>query len=80
MAAKSKKKKSARTRTSPIGARIRKIREEVGLTREQFSELTGVPLNTLVGYEHRGKDPSGSNLEKIAKQFPHRCSFLLLGK
>lgn len=81
MAAKSKKKKaSAKKKKSPIGARIRKIREEAGLTRQEFEKLTGVSANTLMGYENHGKDPSGSNLEKIAKSFPASAEYLLLGR
>lgn len=80
MAAKSKKKATVKKNKSPFGERIRKIREEKGLTREEFSKLTGIPMNTLVGYESRGKDPSGSNLEKIAKAFSKDAEFLILGE
>lgn len=78
MPAKSKNKTTSTKKKSPFGARIRKIREEAGLTREQFAELTGIPVNTLAGYEVRGKDPTGSNLEKIALSFPNKVKDLLL--
>lgn len=80
MAAKSKKKSTVKNKKSPIGARIRAIREEAGLTREGFSTLTGVPVNTLMGYENHGKDPSGTNLAKIAKAMPAKAKFILLGE
>lgn len=79
MAAKSKNKSTAKTKKSPIGARIRLIREEAAMTREEFSALTGVPVNTLMGYENHGKDPSGTNLAKIAKAMPAKVKFILLG-
>lgn len=63
-----------------MGQRIQTIREKEGLTREEFSKITGIPKDTLVGYEFRGKDPAGSSLEKIARKFPSYIHFILVGK
>ena len=62
-----------------LGERIQFIRESEGMTRKEFSECTGIPVNTLVGYEKRGKDPAGMNLEKIAGRFPDWTAYLLRG-
>ncbi|HEX7047420.1 MAG TPA: helix-turn-helix transcriptional regulator [Gammaproteobacteria bacterium] len=72
----SKKKKT----TTTIGQRVKILREEAGYTRDEFCELTGINKRTLVGIEIEGRDPQGSTLEKVAKQFPLQAEYLLIGK
>ena len=62
-----------------IGDRVKFIREEAGMTRDQFCLKTGIKKRTLVGIESEGRDPQGSTLEKIASAFPKEARFLLLG-
>lgn len=52
-----------------VGERIKKLREEAGLTRPQLAELSGVPLETIKSYEdaERAVDPSMTRAFKIAR-------------
>lgn len=64
---------------STFGERIIKIRELENVSQAEFCKRTGISLDTLKGIEHKGRDPRGSTLEKIAKSFPKRSEYLLLG-
>lgn len=71
----SKKKNKPTT----IGERIKVLREGAGYTRDEFCELTGINKRTLIGIEIEGRDPQGSTLEKIAREFPDSAEYLLIG-
>lgn len=71
----SKKKNKPTT----IGERIKALREDAGYTRDEFCKLTGINKRTLIGIEIEGRDPQGSTLEKIARKFPDRAEYLLIG-
>lgn len=67
-------------KSTTFAERIQKIRVEEGLSQTEFCAVTGISLSTLKGIEHRGRDPRGSTLEKIARKFPGYCHFLLIGR
>lgn len=62
----------------PIGEKVRKIRESLGLGRTEFSRRTGIPKDTLIGTELGRREPRAGILLAIAKQWPHYAAFLLL--
>ncbi|MBW3567889.1 MAG: helix-turn-helix domain-containing protein [Proteobacteria bacterium] len=66
-------------KSTTFAERFQKIREKEGLSQAEFCELTGISLGTLKGVEHRGRDPRGSTLEKVAIARPRYAKFLLLG-
>lgn len=49
--------------------RLRELRESAGLTVEEASETTGVPVSTLYGYENGKMTPQFQALPKIAKGY-----------
>ncbi|MEH9530871.1 helix-turn-helix domain-containing protein [Klebsiella pneumoniae] len=50
------------TLSSDIGEKIRLIREAEGLTRQQFFELTNIPIGTQKYYETGRRDGVGSDI------------------
>lgn len=46
--------------------KLRKLRDDKGLTQVQLSELTGIPQPMISQYEKGLKEPSVSNAKKIA--------------
>ena len=67
-------------KSTTFAERVQKIREKENVSQSEFCKITGITLSTLKGIEHRGRDPRGSTLEKIAVQYPGYCRFLLIGK
>lgn len=64
-----------------LGARIKDLLYEKGLTIKDLSEITGIPVNTL--YSITGRDDvniRADNLEKIAKALDLSIDQLLTGK
>lgn len=62
-----------------IHEKITQIREQKGLTRDQFAAATGVPVNTLKSIEQKGVVPRSDVLEKIALRWPEYAHWLLTG-
>lgn len=52
-----------------IGARIRKLRGESGMTQEQLAEKTGIAQSYISRLEKAQHSPNALTLEKIAKAF-----------
>lgn len=52
-----------------IGEKIRALREAEGMGRQEFSDLTGIPKNTLIRLEQGKNAPSGKVLMQITKAF-----------
>lgn len=63
-----------------IGARIRKIREERGYTREQLAEYADVSADFLWEVETGKKGMKAQNLGKIAVALDVPTDYLILGK
>jgi transcriptional regulator with XRE-family HTH domain len=50
-----------------FGRRVREFRAERGLSQEQLAELAGVHRTYLGGIERGERNPTLSNVERIAK-------------
>lgn len=57
--------------------RVRSIREGAKMTREQFSERTGVNIHTVKAVEQKGVVPGGEVLSRIAQAFPENALWLI---
>ncbi|MGG2143772.1 helix-turn-helix domain-containing protein [Symbiopectobacterium sp. RP] len=71
------------TLSTDIGKKLREIRDAEGLTRQQFFELTGVPVVTQKFYETGRRDGVGSEvLIKITQhpRFEKYALWLVTGK
>jgi len=64
-----------------IGEKIRKLREEeLEMGRAEFSEVTGIPKQTLIKIEQGQTDPRVSTLLKITDRYPEYVSWLISTK
>lgn len=64
-----------------IGEKIRKLREEeLEMGRAEFSEITGIPKQTLIKIEQGQTDPRVSTLLKITEKYPNYALWLVSGK
>jgi transcriptional regulator with XRE-family HTH domain len=59
-----------------FGDRLRKAREDHGLSRQELARRLGVAVSTLQNYEEGG-DPKGSVLYRVAKEFDISVDWLL---
>lgn len=59
------------------GKKIRLIRESLEMGRAEFSEITGIPKQTLIGYEMERTKPGGEALAALAKVWPEFAAYLL---
>lgn len=48
-----------------IGAEIKRVRDSLGMTLEQFGERTGIPWQTIAGYESGRAMPPADRLLRI---------------
>ena len=55
-------------RASDLAARLRAVREGLGLTQEAFAEQVGVVAQSISDYENGRSQPSRSRLERLARQ------------
>ncbi|HBZ63574.1 MAG TPA: hypothetical protein DEO89_02970 [Lachnospiraceae bacterium] len=63
-----------------VGARIRKIRENMGYTREQFSALCDISDSFLSDIERGNKSLTTKTLTKICTSTYASADFIVLGK
>lgn len=63
-----------------IGKRLRKQREYVGMTREEFAEKANISWQFLAEIENGSKGMSAETLYKICTVFNLSADHLLLGK
>lgn len=63
-----------------VGARIRKIRENMGYTREQFSALCDISDSFLSDIERGNKSLTTKTLTKICTSTNASADFIVLGK
>lgn len=54
------------TATNPIGDELRRLRNAAGLTLHEFAARTGIPWQTLAGYEAGNTVPPADKLLRIA--------------
>jgi len=64
----------------PVGENIRRFREGLGMTIQQFAEKTGFSAALLAQVENRMVSPSLGTLVKIANAFDTTVSFFLGGQ
>ena len=62
-----------------VGTRIRKLREERGMTREELASKAEITTKFLYEVENGKKGLSANNLYKIASTLSSSCDYLLLG-
>ena len=63
--------------STPIGEKIRNIREALGMGRQEFVDETGIPKGTLIGVEQGSREPKAGILIAIAQRWPEYASYLL---
>lgn len=63
-----------------IGARIRRIRDEKGLTQEEFGKLIGVQGAAVSKYEKGDIDPGTAGIVRIAETGGVAIDWLITGK
>lgn len=63
--------------SSSFGEKIRAIRDAEGMGRQEFSDVTGVPKNTLIRLEQGKNEPSAKVLSQICKAFEHYTTWLM---
>lgn len=54
---------------STTNTRIRKLRKALDLTQQEFASRIGTSQNSLAGYETGRRNPSGSVINNICKEF-----------
>ncbi|MDH3544296.1 MAG: helix-turn-helix domain-containing protein [Desulfuromonadales bacterium] len=62
-----------------IGARVRKIRQETGLTQKAFGQEVGVSLPTVNRIEQNQRSPHAELLVEISRKFSVDLNWLLTG-
>lgn len=63
-----------------VGKRLRRIRTQFMLTREQFAEQVGISPQFLAEIENGKKGMSAETLFKICSHFDISADYILLGK
>lgn len=63
--------------STPIGEKIRNVREALGMGRQEFVDKTGIVKATLIGIEQGRQEPKAGVLIAIAKAWPEYASYLL---
>lgn len=63
-----------------IKDRIKLVRKKAGLTQEQFAQKIGTVQNTITGYETGRRNPSGSAITLICKEFNVNENWLRYGQ
>lgn len=66
--------------TKAVGNRIRELREEFGITREELAEDTELSVKFLYEIEKGRKGISAVTLLKIAKRFSCSCDYIMTGE
>ncbi len=66
--------------STPIGKKIRNIREAQKMGRQTFADKTGIPKNSLIGIEVGKHEPGAKALIAIANTFPWYTEYLLTGE
>lgn len=62
-----------------IGARIRYLLDETGMTQKELAEILNISASTLNGYINKGKEPDYTMLICLANYF-HTTTDYLLGR
>lgn len=60
-----------------LASRLKALRNEHHMTRQQLADSTGINVNTLRSYESYGKEPGHRTLLKLARAFNVTTDYLL---
>ncbi|GAB2782196.1 hypothetical protein GCM10027040_05330 [Halomonas shantousis] len=60
-----------------IGEKIRALRDAEGMGRQEFSDVTGIPKNTLIRLEQGKNAPSGKVLLQVTNAFTKYTLWLM---
>lgn len=63
--------------STPIGEKIRNVREALGIGRQEFVDITGIAKGTLIGIEQNRQEPKAGVLIAIAAAWPQYAAYLL---
>ena len=63
-----------------VGKRLRRVRSQMEMTREQFAEKVGISPQFLAEIENGKKGMSAETLFKICNRFDLSADYILLGK
>lgn len=63
--------------STPIGEKIRAIRDVQEMGRQAFCDTTGVPKQTLINVENGRNEPSFKVMRKITQAFPQFTLWLM---
>ena len=63
--------------STPIGEKIRNVREALGIGRQEFVDITGIAKGTLIGIEQNRQEPKAGVLIAIATAWPQYAAYLL---
>ncbi|MEZ0233097.1 MAG: helix-turn-helix domain-containing protein [Methylophilaceae bacterium] len=66
--------------STKVGEKIRQIRECLKIERTEFSQMTGIPRDTLVSVEIGRREPGAGILIAVAEQWPEYATYLLTDK
>lgn len=63
--------------STPIGKKIRNVREALNIGRQEFADKTGIPKGTIIGIEQGLREPKAGVLIAIAQAWPEYAAYLL---
>lgn len=63
--------------STPIGEKIRNVREALGMGRQKFVDKTGIAKGTLIRIEQGQNEAKASALIAVAAAFPEYAKYLL---
>lgn len=63
--------------STPIGEKIRNVREALGMGRQEFVDKTDIAKGTLIGVEQGTREPKANVLIAVATAFPQYAAYLL---
>ena len=63
--------------STPIGQKIRNVREALGIGRQEFVDKTGIPKGTIIGIEQGLREPKAGVLIAIAQAWPEYAEYLI---
>ncbi|MBI5658372.1 MAG: helix-turn-helix transcriptional regulator [Nitrosomonadales bacterium] len=63
--------------STPVGEKIRNVREALGMGRQEFVNRTGIPKGTLIRIEQGQNEAKASTLTAIAQAWPQYAAYLL---
>lgn len=63
--------------STPIGKRIRNIREALEMGRAEFAKKIDIPKNTLIGIEVSDREVMSGVLSAIVKEWPEYAEYII---